>query len=440
MSSEKAVRYDLLVRVRYSNPLPPPPCPPKLLNIPTNPKRYAKPEFLDALRQRTPVPMVVDAECGMPLDLSQWDGLWEPEGNDAALNPDPLDLPLLDDKDRELLWEPPGGPNRAAEAAVPTNVTWLRKKESIARQSAMTAQKPAKKRAIPTAVVDVSREAQLRDIEASFAAANEDFVLEEVKHPTKKGVTAVESYEFLPDPVLWANQYDLFRFMERPGNRPPEDEDPRLACAVLRPMKSEVDTFLSYYLTENDDAALSFIDARISVPPYEVPPNSYTKFDFVRDYETTKVEQDITNEFVLNVDDGDDFDDVKPGQQSRGKGAYYKNVERKMTLNKRRANPYDNPDDRWDVIHLTHAELVGDELRERDEALLDVTDPNYYLVPRDGEGEVDEDLDVAMGGMASGSGQHANGHSGDGDVHMNGGSEHYANGGDAPSPPKGEET
>ena len=122
-------------------------------------------------------------------------------------------------------------------------------------------------------------------------------------------------------------------------------------------MKSEVDTFLSYYLTENDDAALSFIDARISVPPYEVPPNSvsvshcitwlvslltylfqYTKFDFVRDYETTKVEQDITNEFILNVDDGDDFDDVKPGQQSRGKGAYYKNVERKMTLNKRRAN------------------------------------------------------------------------------------------------------
>ena len=53
-----------------------------------------------------------------------------------------------------------------------------------------------------------------------------------------------------------------------------QDEDPRLACAVLRPMKSEVDTFLSYYLTENDDAALSFIDARISVPPYEVPPNS----------------------------------------------------------------------------------------------------------------------------------------------------------------------
>ena len=83
---------------------------------------------------------------------------------------------------------------------------------------------------------------------------------------------------------------------------------------------------------------------------------------------------------------------------------------------------------------------MGDELRERDEALLDVTDPNYYLVPRDGEGEVDEDLDVAMEGMASGSGQHANGHSGDGDVHMNGGSEHYANGEDAPSPPKGEET
>ncbi|KAL1748209.1 RNA polymerase II-associated [Schizophyllum fasciatum] len=402
--------------------------------------RYAKPEFLDALRQRTPVPMVVDAECGMPLDLSQWDGLWEPEGNDAALNPDPLNLPLLDDKDRELLWEPPGGPNRAAEAVVPTNVTWLRKKESIARQSAMSAQKPVKKRVAPSEVVDVSRDAQLRNIDASFAAANEDFVLEDVKHPTKRGVHAVESYEFLPDPVLWANQYDLFRFMERPGNRPPEDEDPRLNCAVLRPMKSDYDTFLSYYLTETDDAALSLIDARMSVPPYEVPANSYTKFDFVRDYETTKVEQDINNEFILNVDDGDDFEDTKPGQRSRGKGAYYKNIERKMTLNKRRANPSDIVDERWDVIHLTHAELVGNELRERDEALLDVMDPHYYLMPRDGEGEADEDLDVAMGGMAAGSGQPTNGHAVDEDIHMNGGSSHYANGGEAPSPPKEEET
>ena len=39
--------------------------------------RYAKPEFLNALANETPLPMIVDAECGMPLDLGKWECLWE---------------------------------------------------------------------------------------------------------------------------------------------------------------------------------------------------------------------------------------------------------------------------------------------------------------------------------------------------------------------------
>ncbi len=59
-----------------------------------------------------------------------------------------------------------------------------------------------------------------------------------------------------------------------------------------------------------------------------------------------KVEQEVPNEFLLVLDDGGpgtDFNDVfnddedqKPG--SRLKGAYYKNIERKMLLKKKRAN------------------------------------------------------------------------------------------------------
>ena len=67
--------------------------------------------------------------------------------------------------------------------------------------------------------IDVSRDAQLRDIEASFAACNDIFDLSTLHHPTKPGVTAVESYEVLPDAEIWANQYDLFKFSERPGER-----------------------------------------------------------------------------------------------------------------------------------------------------------------------------------------------------------------------------
>lgn len=67
--------------------------------------------------------------------------------------------------------------------------------------------------------IDVSRAAQIKDIEATFPSANENFDLSLLKHPNKPDVTAVESYEILPDSEIWANAYDLFKFSERPGER-----------------------------------------------------------------------------------------------------------------------------------------------------------------------------------------------------------------------------
>jgi RNA polymerase II-associated factor 1 len=67
--------------------------------------------------------------------------------------------------------------------------------------------------------IDVSQEAQIRDIEASFVASNDAFSIGTVKHPNKPNVTAVESFEIFPDVDIWANAYDLFRFSERPGGR-----------------------------------------------------------------------------------------------------------------------------------------------------------------------------------------------------------------------------
>ena len=46
--------------------------------------RFARPEFLDDIAQSTPLPMVVDGELGMPLDLSRWDCLWEENGDDSG--------------------------------------------------------------------------------------------------------------------------------------------------------------------------------------------------------------------------------------------------------------------------------------------------------------------------------------------------------------------
>lgn len=46
--------------------------------------RYARPEFLDAIANETPLPMIVDAECGMPLDLGKWECLWEEDADDSG--------------------------------------------------------------------------------------------------------------------------------------------------------------------------------------------------------------------------------------------------------------------------------------------------------------------------------------------------------------------
>ena len=118
-------------------------------------------------------------------------------------------------------------------------------------------------------------------------------------------------------------------------------------------MESDGDHFLAYYLTETDAAAESF---KASRSPRSTGPLSFldsddktvdtekneegskmTAFHFVRDYETVKIEQEVPNEFLLVLDNGDDTK-VEGRSGNRGKGAYYKNIERKMILKKKRVN------------------------------------------------------------------------------------------------------
>lgn len=125
--------------------------------------RYARPDFLNAIANDTPLPMIVDAECGMPLDLGRWECLWDEDVDDSgawslffvvllvlndapsALNPDPDNLPALDPKDRFLLGDPSANAAPHSNGAVPVSgsgastplpahVPWLRKTEYISRE------------------------------------------------------------------------------------------------------------------------------------------------------------------------------------------------------------------------------------------------------------------------------------------------------------------
>ncbi|KAI0825431.1 RNA polymerase II-associated [Irpex lacteus] len=397
-------KLDLLVRVRYSNPLPAPPCPPKLLDIPTNPLRYTRPEFLNDIASDVSLPMIIDAECGMPLDLGKFDCLWEEGADDSELNPDPENLPELDPKDEFLLLDlntsstAYGAVGAGSASAALQNVSWLRKSDHRERPGAARVTASQEQAFVPEATIDVSHAAQIKDIEASFNAL-ENFDLSTLKHPNKRGVTAVESYEVLPDADIWANAYDLFRFSERPGDRIRSlEDDPRLDCAVLRPMESDGDHFLAYYLTKEDETAIEFKNARLSRPvnAEQEEDEEATAFHFVRDYEVVRVDQEVPNEFLFVLDNGG-ADDETEGDSAltpsrpRAKGAYYKNIERKMTLKKRRINSYDQETKKWHIIRLKHTKMSEEEEREREEASAEVLDPAYLLAggDADAEGEVE---------------------------------------------------
>ncbi|KIJ59225.1 hypothetical protein HYDPIDRAFT_44133 [Hydnomerulius pinastri MD-312] len=416
MSLRKS-KLDLLVRVRYSNPLPPPPCPPKLIDIPTNPMRYTRPEFLNAIANDTPLPMIVDAECGMPLDLGRWECLWDEDADDSALNPDPANLPELDPKDRFLLGDPSASSTpftngtapvsaSGSSAPLPVHVPWLRKTEYLSREGVQRGNSMQEIKHLPQHI-DVSRPAQIRDIQASFAACNDSsqFDLSTLRHPNKPDVTAVESYEIFPDSDIWANAYDLFRFSERPGERPVDVDDPRLDCAILRPMESDGDHFLAYYLTKDDEAALSFKADRLErAPPESDDEPKTTAFHFVRDYETVKIEQEVPNEFLLVIDNGDTQPNALGNGEERVKAAYYKNIERKMTLKKKRTNNQEAYVDKWQVVHISHVAMSKDELDEREELLAEVADPAYLLNREDADADGEIDVD-AVGHEVGGEGE-----------------------------------
>ena len=69
---ERVVHQDYLARIRYSNALPSPPNPPKLLDIPgTGLKggQYTSAAYASKLAKEQPVNIEADAELGMPIDL-----------------------------------------------------------------------------------------------------------------------------------------------------------------------------------------------------------------------------------------------------------------------------------------------------------------------------------------------------------------------------------
>ncbi|OAA65923.1 RNA polymerase ii-associated, paf1 [Niveomyces insectorum RCEF 264] len=251
-AGERAVHQDFIARIRYANTLPPPPNPPKLLEIPNTglgSGYYTSPAFASRLAREQPLNIEADAELGMPLDLIGMPGVFDGDESVIQAAPHP---PPVHPRDRALL-KPLStlGKPRSSEAAV----SFLRRTEYIssvaskgsgtsvasplrASKAALSARRGEKR---PSPEPDAGTPAYVkRKIEQSFAAAQaaarDGYA--RVRHPTKKNLRLAAAYPLLPDLGAFPDSgaYVTVKFSNNPVVAGSGVYDTRLLSGIFKPV------------------------------------------------------------------------------------------------------------------------------------------------------------------------------------------------------------
>ncbi|KAJ0118473.1 rna polymerase iipaf1 [Diaporthe amygdali] len=265
MSSSQSshARQDFIARIRYSNALPPPPNPPKLLDIPNTglaSGQYTTPGFASRLAREQPLNIEADAELGMPLDLVGMPGVFD--GDESS-----------------TLGKP-----KVAGAAV----SFLRRTEYISNANTTTKSSPFRqapkntdrrppKRKSPEP--DIGTPAYVkRKIEKGFEAAQENLKdKSRIRHPTKppvakfKNLRVVEAYPVLPDLDAFPDSgaYVTYKFAHPPI---PKDGtyDKRLLNSILKYNRSP----------EEEDAYNQAVEAHNRDPENHPKPPNQQPYNF----------------------------------------------------------------------------------------------------------------------------------------------------------------
>ncbi|CCG83123.1 RNA polymerase II-associated protein 1 homolog [Taphrina deformans PYCC 5710] len=257
----KPVRQDYILRVRYSNTLPPPPFEPKLLKLPMSLSQYTSVSYLSTLIQEQPMKLELDKELGMPLDLSLLPGLFEGDESVLFAPSEPVEL---DPKDKALLK----GPSDTYSGKPMADSAFLRRTQYISSEITQTnkakQQEAERAKKIKAALkIELDPVEQLAAVEKTFETVAQP--LSELKHPAKRGLKAVEAWNVLPNFECYEHQYVNAKFPSNPAprtksNTVAEDEDPRLevSCMVPRIVDDTIDApdndYISYFITDHETA------------------------------------------------------------------------------------------------------------------------------------------------------------------------------------------
>ncbi|PQE11987.1 hypothetical protein CJF31_00000109 [Rutstroemia sp. NJR-2017a BVV2] len=247
-SASRIVHQEYIARIRYSNALPPPPNPPKLLDIPNTglaSGQYTTPGFATRLARDQPLNIEADAELGMPLDLVGMPGIFD--GDESSIQA-PLHPPPIHPSDRNLLrpLATLGKPKFSEQG-----VSFLRRTEYISAYTSKSrfesttskslVENIGNRRSKPAAPLPADRESPeyiKAQIEKSFQIAATNLKdRSRVRHPTKRNVKLVDAYPLLPDLDAFPDVggYVMVKFLTNPV--PPSNVyDVRLESSILRPV------------------------------------------------------------------------------------------------------------------------------------------------------------------------------------------------------------
>ncbi|KAL7626326.1 hypothetical protein AAE478_003098 [Parahypoxylon ruwenzoriense] len=306
-SEHRSVHQDFIARIRFSNALPPPPNPPKLLDIPNTglaSGQYTAPGFASRLAREQPLNIEADAELGMPLDLVGMPGIFD--GDESSIQA-PAQPPPVHPHDRPLLRGPGSlGNPKLAEA----NVSFLRRTEYISSMSTKTRhdsgplrstnsvpKRPLKR---PSPEADLDSPAYIkRKIDQSFAAAAANLKdKSRVKHPSKRNVKLVDAYPMVPDLEAFPDSgaYVTFKFTHNPL---PSSRiyDKRLLNGILKPIAK----------TEAEEAAYNIALQAHERDPQNIPkPQNLMDYDFFLNDTADGAERFRQMFDVMNPDHDDD--------------------------------------------------------------------------------------------------------------------------------------
>ncbi|KAI1378203.1 RNA polymerase II-associated [Hypoxylon crocopeplum] len=303
----RSVHQDFIARIRFSNALPPPPNPPKLLDIPNTglaSGQYTTPGFASRLAREQPLNIEADAELGMPLDLVGMPGVFD--GDESSIQA-PTQPPPIHPHDRQLLRGPGSlGHPKLAEA----NVSFLRRTEYISsvatkarhesgplRSTNNAPKRPLKR---PSPEPDVDSPAHIkRKIDQSFAVTAANLKdKSRVKHPSKRNLKLVDAYPLVPDLDAFPDSgaYVTFKFTHNPLP-PSRVYDKRLLNGILKPISK----------SEEEEAAFALaMQAHERDPEHNPKPQNLMDYDFFLNDSLDASERFRQKFDVENLDNGDD--------------------------------------------------------------------------------------------------------------------------------------